>query len=337
MKGTSVEGQGASGDSQLRPKTLSSNAHSPLPTLFKPLKLIFMGTPEFALPSLKALREAGHEIVAVYSQPPRPAGRGQKETPSPIHHYALSQGLKVLTPVSLKGEAEQREFASFSADAAIVAAYGLLLPPEILKGCKLGCINIHPSLLPRWRGAAPIQRTIMAGDTKTGICIMQMDEGLDTGDVLACELYDIPEGTTSGQLHDTLAQRSAPLLLNTLERLSSIMPQKQSGDGVTYAKKISKSEARIDWSKPADEILCLIRGMNPYPGANFEYQGEVIKLLAADICSGSGKAGEVLDDTLTIACGNGAIRPLTLQRPGKKPMPAEEVLRGLVVPKGTLL
>lgn len=303
------------------------------------MRLIFMGTPNFAVPSLAALHEAGHEIVAVYSQPPRPSGRGQKETASPVHQFALAHRLPVYTPVSLKDEATQQQFAAHGADAAIVAAYGLLLPPPILAACKLGCINIHPSLLPRWRGAAPIQRTVMAGDKHTGICIMQMDEGLDTGDILACETYGIPEGTTSGQLHDALAKRSAPLLLHTLKALQQgeITPKKQASEGVTYAKKILKSEARIDWAKPADELLCLIRGLNPYPGANFEYQGEMIKLLAAESASGNGKAGEVLDNTLAIACGSDAIRPTLLQRPGKKPMPRDEALRGLHIPAGAKL
>jgi methionyl-tRNA formyltransferase len=238
------------------------------------MRLVFMGTPAFALPTLAALHESGHEIVAVYSQPPRPAGRGQKETPSPVHQYAAQHGLAVFTPASLKLPEVQQQFAAHHADAAIVAAYGLLLPKPILEAYKLGCINIHPSLLPRWRGAAPIQRTIMAGDKETGITVMQMNEGLDTGDMLMVERYPIAPGTSAGALHDVLAEKAGPLLLKTLAQINTITPVKQPDAGVTYANKITKEEARINWNQPAETIYQHILGLSPSPGASLTYNND---------------------------------------------------------------
>jgi len=303
------------------------------------LKLIFMGTPEFALPTLKAIAESSHTTVAVYTQPPRPANRGQRETLSPVHAYAEAKGLPVFTPATLKTEEAQQQFRALGADAAVVAAYGLLLPEAILKGTRMGCINVHPSLLPRWRGAAPIQRTVMAGDKETAIVIMQMNAGLDTGDMLMIEHYPIADGTTAGELHDTLAAEAGRLVLRTLEGLQggTITPVKQPEQGVTYAKKITKEECRIDWREPAQALRHKILGLSPYPGAYFTYNGETIKLFNAELIAGSGTPGSVVDDRLGIACGSGALRPLILQRPGKKPMPLDDLLRGYVIPKGTQL
>ncbi len=310
-----------------------------------------MGTPEFALPSLKALREAGHAIAAVYTQPPRPAHRGQKETPSPVHRYALEQGFPVYTPVSLKSQDVQAEFAAHRADAAIVAAYGLLLPKPILDAYPLGCINIHPSLLPRWRGAAPIQRTLMAGDAETGVCIMQMDEGLDTGDILLCEKLDVLENIRSSTvnaqiLHDLLAYAAPPLLLMALEGLQrrEVTPTPQPAVGVTYAQKITKEECRIDWTQDAQAILNRIRGLSPKPGAYCMLNGEPLKILMADIMladlvrhGGTRTPGQVQDGYLTVACGSGYLRLEELQRPGKKAVMAMDFLNGSPVPTGTLL
>lgn len=307
----------------------------------KTLSLIFMGTPQFAVPTLQSLIDAGHNIVAVYTAPPKPAGRGQKETPTPIHQLALQHGLRVFTPPTLKDQTAQEEFRKLHADAAVVAAYGLLLPKPILQGTRLGCLNVHPSLLPRWRGAAPLQRTIMAGDRNTGIVIMQMNEGLDTGDMLVTEHYPIPDGTTAGQLHDTLSHKAGALVLQALEGIDngSITPVKQPEEGVTYAKKITKDECRIDWKQPAATIRQNILGLSPAPGAYCVYQGEHIKILDAStvIRKHSAVAGTVLDDMLSIACVDDILVPLTVQRPGKKPMPAEEMLKGYPIPAGTVL
>ena len=300
-----------------------------------------MGTPEFALPAFSALIDAGHNIVAVYTQPPRPSGRGQKLTPTPVHQFALQHNIAVYTPLSLKSEQEQATFAGFNADAAIVAAYGLLLPQAILYAPKLGCINIHPSLLPRWRGAAPIQRTIMAGDSETGVVIMQMEAGLDSGDMLAVEKFAIADGTTAGELHDKLAQISAPLLLNTLQEVAEgrAKPIKQGDAGLTYAAKILKAEGKIDWADSAQNIRNKILGLAPAPCAFFNYKDEVIKLLKADILKTNSTytPGEVIDDNLSIACGENAITNIWLQRPGKKPMPASEMLKSYKIAKGEVL
>lgn len=305
------------------------------------MRLVFMGTPAFALPTLQALHEAGHAIVAIYTQPPRPAGRGQKESPSPVHHYALEHSLPVYTPESLKSPETQAQFVAHKVDAAIVAAYGLLLPKPILEAYPLGCINIHPSLLPRWRGAAPIQRTLMAADHETGIVIMQMDAGLDTGDILLVERYPIAEGMTAGELHDMLAQKAAPLLLKALRGLQdkTITPVKQPDTGVEYAKKITKADVVIDWNRPAEAIYHQILGLNPSPGATFTYKDETIKIFAATYDADPIDAipGTIINDTLGVACHPGALYPAILQRPGKKRMRADELLRGFYIPAGSIL
>jgi methionyl-tRNA formyltransferase len=307
------------------------------------MRVIFMGTPEFALPTLRALHASDHEVVAVYTQPPRPAGRGQKDTPSPVHAYALEQGLPVFTPITLKTAEAQAEFQAFGADVAVVVAYGLLLPKPILEGTKLGCVNVHPSILPRWRGAAPIQRTIMAGDTETAIVIMQMDEGLDTGDMLLVKAYPVYESDDAGVLHDTLSVEASPLLLQALKDLENGTAQrvKQPTEGVTYAKKITKEECKIDWSKPADAIHNQIRGLSPYPGAFFEYAGEKIKIFDSAVLEKgktlNHKPGEVATPYLDIACGTGLLTVLEVQRPGKKRMHKNDMLQGFPIPQGTVL
>jgi methionyl-tRNA formyltransferase len=303
-----------------------------------------MGTPMFALPTLQALIDSPHEVVAVYSQPPRPAGRGQKLTASPVHQIAEKHSIAVFTPTSLKSPEVQDEFRALNADAAIVAAYGLLLPKAILEGTRLGCINVHPSLLPRWRGAAPIPRTLMAGDAQTGVCIMQMDEGLDTGDVLLREDYNISPDMNAGDLHDTLANIAAPMILQTLDGLNngSIKPQKQSEDGITYAKKIEKDDFKINWNHPARDIYNQIRGLAPKPGAYFMFNGEAIKVLDARLHDSDKefealKAGMAIDNQLTVKCGIGAIGIVIAQRPSKPPMPALEMLKGFSIPAGSVL
>jgi methionyl-tRNA formyltransferase len=305
------------------------------------LKLIFMGTPAFALPTLKATVEAGHQVLAVYTQPPRPAGRGQKETLSPVHQYALTKGLPVYTPETLRTEETQKQFAAHHADAAVVAAYGLLLPRPILEAPKMGCINIHPSLLPRWRGAAPIQRTIMAGDKETGVVIMRMDVGLDTGDMYMTQKFSIPDGMTATALHDTLSEMAAPMVLQTLEGLTkgSITRTLQPDEGVTYAHKVTRDDGIIDWNESAEAIRQKILALTPHPGASFRYHEEVIKILNAEIVpyAATGKNGTVIDNHLTIQCAKNALRPTLIQRPGKKPMTPEEMLRGFTIAEGTVL
>lgn len=298
------------------------------------MKLVFMGTPDFAVVTLEALMAAGHEVVAVYSQPPRPAGRGQGLRPSPIHQYAASKGLDIRTPLSLKSADEQYSFAALKADAAVVVAYGLILPRAILEAPRLGCFNVHASLLPRWRGAAPIQRAIMAGDRETGVCIMRMAEGLDTGPVCKVDRVAISPSTTAGQLHDELAALGASLMVRTLEELP-IACTEQSGEGVTYAKKIEKAEAHIDFARDAVGVRNHIHGLSPFPGAWTGIQGARVKILNCATVEQSGPAGVVLDDQLTIACGSNAIRPLILQREGKGAMDAATFLRGFPVPAGT--
>ncbi len=306
------------------------------------MKLIFMGTPEFALPPLQALIDSpDHEIVAVYTQPPRPAGRGHKLRNTPVHDLAAANNIPVLTPTSLKDSAAQKEFKDFGADAAIVSAYGLLLPPEILSACPHGCINVHPSLLPRWRGAAPIQRPIIAGDTETGICIMQMDEGLDSGDILLQKTYEISPEATAGNLHDLLAKKSAAMVLEVLEQIENgtLKRQQQTEDGMTYAKKLNKDEGHIDFSKTVREIDCLIRGVTPWPGAYVMINDEKFKILAAECKKSAHQAppGTTLDDALTIACADGVVIPTTIQRQGKKPMERQALLRGHGIASGTLI
>ncbi len=302
------------------------------------LRLAFMGTPDFAVPTLAELIAQGHEIAAVYSQPPRPKGRGMTLEPGAVHRFAESAKLPVRTPLSLKGAEEQAEFAALDLDAAIVVAYGLLLPKAILDAPKLGCFNLHGSLLPRWRGAAPIQRAVMAGDAETGVMVMQMDEGLDTGPVLMAERVAIGR-KTSGELTSELSRLGADLMVRALGGLErgGITPQPQAEDGVTYARKISKEEARIDWNKSAAEIDAHVRGLAPFPGAWAEGNGERLKVLYAQPVSGSGKPGAVLDDALTVACGEGALKLLKVQRAGKSAMTAAELLKGFALPPGTQL
>ena len=300
------------------------------------LRLAFMGTPDFAVPALAELIAQGHDIAAVYSQPPRPSGRGMETSPGPVHKFAQTAGLDVRTPLSLKSPEEQAAFAALDLDAAIVVAYGLLLPKAILDAPRLGCFNLHGSLLPRWRGAAPIQRAVMAGDAQTGVMVMHMDEGLDTGPVLMAERVTIGR-KTSGELADQLSRLGADLMVRALGALKrgQVSEQPQIQDGVTYAKKILKDEARIDWSKSAAEIDCLVRGLAPTPGAFTEVKGERLKVLLAEPASGNGNPGAVITDDLTIACGSGALRLLKVQRAGGKAMAAEDLLKGFALPPGT--
>lgn len=294
------------------------------------MKIIFMGTPDFSVPVLNALHQA-HEIVAVYCQPPRPAGRGKADRPTPVHARALELGLTVRHPVSLRSEDAAKDFSDLGADVAVVVAYGLILPQQILDAPRLGCLNIHASLLPRWRGAAPIHRAIMSGDSETGICIMQMDAGLDTGPVLLRESTPIKADETTSDLHDRLAAMGSRMIVQALADLP-LPAVPQSEQGVTYAAKIDKSEARIDWSRPALEVDRLIRGLSPFPGAWCDAAGERVKLLRSRIASGQGKPGEVLTG-LTIACGEGAIEVTLAQREGKRPMSPADFLRGFSLPE----
>jgi methionyl-tRNA formyltransferase len=301
------------------------------------LRLAFMGTPEFSVPLLAEL-SASHDIAAVYSQPARPKGRGLAEEPSPVAQFAAAHNLAVRTPATLKTVEAQEEFAALRLDAAVVAAYGLILPKPILDAPRLGCFNLHASHLPRWRGAAPIQRAIMAGDEETAVCVMRMEEGLDTGPVLMAERVRIGR-RTSGELQSELARLGASLMaraLGALER-GSIAERKQDESGATYAKKILKEEARIDWTKSAPEIDCLIRALSPAPGAWAEANGERLKILFAEPEDGAGAPGEILDGRLTIACGSGALRLVRLQRAGRGVMSATELLRGFSLPKGSRL
>ena len=307
------------------------------------LRIIFMGTPQYSVPTLNALVEAGHDVVAVYSQPPRRGGRGMVEKKSDVHTRADELGIDVLTPLSLRGAEEQEQFAAFNADIAVVVAYGLILPQVVLDAPRLGCVNGHASLLPRWRGAAPIQRAIEAGDNETGVMIMQMEAGLDTGPVMLTQKTPILPTTTAGELHDTLAEISASAMVKALDLLEKnmavLVPQNE--DGLTYAKKIAKSETRIGWHKTAVEVDCHIRAMSPFPGAwcEMEFGGKLarVKILACELADGSGTFGEVLDDELTIACATKAIRPIRLQKAGKQAADLEEFLRGNKIPKGTVL
>ena len=302
------------------------------------LRLAFMGTPDFAVPALAALLDAGHAIARVYSQPPRPAGRGQRERPSPVAAFASEHGLAVSTPKTLRAPEAQAEFAALAVDAAVVVAYGLILPKPILDAPRLGCVNLHGSLLPRWRGAAPIQRAIMEGDAETGVMTMKMEEGLDTGPILMAERSAI-DRKTYGELHDELASLGADLMVRTLAALErgSIAPTPQPSEGATYAKKIAKEEARIDWRTPAHQIDCLVRGLSPFPGAWSEAKGERLKILNCEPTLGGGAPGTLLDDALTVACGDGALRLTRLQRPGKAAMNADELLRGFPLTAGAVL
>jgi methionyl-tRNA formyltransferase len=301
------------------------------------LRTVFMGTPAFAAVALKALIDAGHDVAAVYSQPPRPKGRGMDTQKSPVHLLAEELGLDVRTPVSLRNGDEIAAFQALNADVAVVAAYGLILPKPVLDAPRHGCINIHASLLPRWRGAAPIQRAIMAGDAQTGVTIMQMEEGLDTGPMLLKEAMPISPDMNAGALHDALAELGARLICQALDELPQLKPVPQPSDGVTYAAKITKEECRIDWRRSAVELDRHVRGLSPAPGAFTEINGERLTILAADLVPGSGTPGTTLDDRLTIACGEGALRPTLVRRAGKRAMSAEEMLRGFSVPQGTAL
>ncbi|MGB1388441.1 MAG: methionyl-tRNA formyltransferase [Paracoccaceae bacterium] len=298
------------------------------------MRVVFMGTPDFSVPALNALVEAGHQIVAVYCQPPRPAGRGKKERLTPVHARALELGLEVRHPVSLRDVAAQADLAALDADIAVVVAYGLILPQAVLDAPRKGCLNIHASLLPRWRGAAPIHRAIMAGDAETGVCIMQMEAGLDTGPVLMREATVITPEDTTDVLHDRLSAMGARLIVDTLSRLDTLTPDPQSEQGVTYAHKIDKAEAQIDWTVPAEQVDRQIRGLSPFPGAWTERNGERIKLLASELAEGQGEPGTVLDDMLAVACGEGAVRLLRLQRAGKAAQDAGTFLRGRPIAPG---
>ncbi|AWX92754.1 methionyl-tRNA formyltransferase [Paracoccus mutanolyticus] len=293
------------------------------------MRVIFMGTPDFSVPALRAIA-ARHDVAAVYSQPPRAAGRGQKPRPSPVHRAAETLGIPVRTPERLKSPEEQAAFAALDADVAVVVAYGLILPQPVLDAPRLGCLNIHASLLPRWRGAAPIHRAIMAGDAETGVAIMQMQAGLDTGPVLAEARTPIGPEDTTADLHDRLAEMGAALIGDVLDRLP-LPAAPQPSEGVTYAQKIDKAEARIDWALPAPQVDRQIRGLSPFPGAWCMLGGERIKLLRSRLAAGAGAPGTVLQG-FTIACGTGAVEVLEAQREGKRPMPAAEVLRGLTLP-----
>jgi methionyl-tRNA formyltransferase len=308
-----------------------------------PLRLVFMGTPDFAVPTLVELAGAGHAIEAVYTRAPRPKGRGMELQDTPVAREAKQLGIPVLTPSTLKTSDAQAEFASHGADAAVVVAYGLLLPKPVLDAVPLGCFNLHASLLPRWRGAAPIHRAIMAGDPATGVMAMKMEEGLDTGPVGGVERVAITPDMTTGELHDKLARLGADLMLRSIGALErgALTLTPQSADGVTYASKIDKSESRIDWARPWNEVHNHIRGLSPFPGAWFELKGESgpvrVKTLRSTRGEGKGAPGQVIDDKLTIACGDGAIRILELQRAGKQPMKADEYLRGLPLAAGVVV
>jgi methionyl-tRNA formyltransferase len=301
------------------------------------MRVIFMGTPDFAVPALVALAEAGHEVIAAYTQPPRPGGRrGRELTPSPVQREAEARGIEVRHPVSLRSASEMERFEQLEADIAVVAAYGLILPQPILDATGRGCVNIHASLLPRWRGAAPIQRAVLAGDAETGVTIMQMEAGLDTGPMLAIERTPI-DAKTAGELTEELAEIGGRLIVQVLSDLDAYPPTVQPEEGVTYAKKIDKSEARIDFSAPAAQVERQVRGFAPLPGAFFEFEGERYKVIAAEAGAGGGWPGNVLDDKLTIACGKGTLRPTRIQRAGKPAMATVDLLRGNPIPAGTYL
>ena len=301
------------------------------------MRIVYMGTPDFAVPALDALVAAGHQVVAAYTQPPRPGGRrGREVTPSPVHRRAEALGIEVRHPASVKGADEQAAFAALDADLAVVAAYGLILPRAVLEAPRFGCLNLHGSILPRWRGAAPIQRAILAGDRETGVGIMRMELGLDTGAVLV-EGRTPVDGKTAGDLTTELAQIGADLIVQVLADLAAFPEVPQSPDGITYARKIDKAEARLDFTAPAIHVERQIRAFVPAPGAYFELAGERIKVLAAQVVDGAGTPGVTLDGLLTIACGTGAIRPTLIQRAGKPAMPTAALLNGRPIPSDTPL
>ncbi len=304
------------------------------------LRLAFMGTPDFAVPILGALRDAGHDIAAVYCQPPRPAGRGHRPQPSPVQSFAEAAGLPVRTPARLDAEAVAG-FAALRLDVAVVAAYGLILPNEVLQAPRLGCVNIHASLLPRWRGAAPIQRALLAGDAETGVTIMQMDEGLDTGAMLLAEAVPLTSATTASDLHDRLAMLGARLILPALQGIATgqLTARPQSSEGATYAKKLRREEGQLDWRLTAAALERAVRALNPWPGVWLAHNAERIKVLGAEVTTAPAgvPVGQVLDDRLAIACASGALRPLKLQRAGREPQDIDAFLRGYAIPVGTLL
>jgi methionyl-tRNA formyltransferase len=303
------------------------------------LRLVFMGSPDFSVPALAAIIDAGHEVVCVYAQPPRPAGRGHKERPCPVHAFALEQGLSVRTPASLKDAAEQQAFADLGADMAVVAAYGLILPKAVLAAPRLGCVNIHASLLPRWRGAAPIQRAIEAGDKETGISIMVMEAGLDTGPVYAVRALPITAATTAPELHDALARLGAEMIVDAVEGISEgrLKPIPQPETGVTYAAKLGPADGKLDWSQPADVLARKVRAFNPWPGVWCLEGGERLKVLAAAAVDGKGAPGEVIGAPMVVACGTGALQITRAQRAGKAAMDAGELVRGHPLPMGSRL
>jgi methionyl-tRNA formyltransferase len=302
------------------------------------MRIAFLGTPDFSVPALDALRAAGHEVACVYTQPPRPAGRGQSERRSPVHEHADAADIPVRTPATLRDEDAQAEFAALNLDAAVVVAYGLILPQSVLDAPRFGCINIHASLLPRWRGAAPIQRAIQAGDAETGVTIMQMDAGLDTGPELLREAVPITREINAGVLHDALSALGGKLIVEALAGLEAgtLHAVAQPDTGETYAAKIARGEERIDWAQPAVALDRHVRAFAPWPGAWFEHDGERIKVLAADVVAGEGEPGTVLDDVLTVACGDGALQLITVQRAGKAAMAAADYLRGRPVGAGAV-
>lgn len=303
------------------------------------LRLAFMGSPDFAVPTLEAIIAAGHDVACVYSQPPRPAGRGKELRRTPVHEAADRHGIAVRTPLNFKAQDDKDAFAALKLDVAVVVAYGLLLPKAILDAPRLGCFNLHGSILPRWRGAAPIHRAVMAGDAITGVQVMKMDVGLDTGPVMLTATTPISDSDTTGDVHDRLSQLGAPLMVEGLARLEAgtATLTEQTEDGLIYAAKVSADEARIDWTLPARDVAARIRGMSPFPGAWFERDGQRIKVLHALADEGRGAPGEVIDDMLKVACGESAVRLTRLQRAGKGQMTADELQRGARIPRGAHL
>ena len=318
---------------------IASTHDTPAGALPAPARLAFFGSATFSVPILAAMRDAGHTVAAVYTQPPRPAGRGHELRRSPVQIYAESHGVPVRTPETLRDSDQQRRFAELELDVAVVAAYGLILPEPILTTPRLGCLNVHASLLPRWRGAAPIERAILAGDSETGITIMQMDVGLDTGPVLLTARVPITPETTARDLHDGLADIGARLLVQAVAGVMAgrLTPKPQPSEGVTYARKLARQEGRLDWSSPAVHLERTVRALNPQPGVWFERGGERIKVLQADVVERAGPPGRILDEHLTVACGEAALRLTLLQRAGRRPTPAEPFLRGFPLPPGTQL
>jgi len=303
------------------------------------LRLVFMGTADFAVPALEALAASRHRIALVYTQPPRPAGRGMQPRPSPVAQAAARLGLPVRRPHTLRDPDEQAAFAGLEVDLGVVAAYGMILPEAILDAPRLGCINLHASLLPRWRGAAPIQHALLAGDEQTGVTVMQMAPGLDTGPILAMQSVPIEAGDTAGDLHDRLADLAARMVVPAVDDLAAGRARAvpQADEGVTYAGKLDRAVGRLDWQRPAAELERRIRALSPWPGCWTEFRGERLKVLAAEVVAGEGEPGLVLDERLTVACGTGALRLARVQRAGGRPLAAEEVLRGFAIPPGSRL